>query len=77
MSRSKKNALKAVAIAIAVIILVPIVKLVAAFALTFVMGVIAMIAAAPLVALPVILIFGLLALIDYAIVKGLIRIFRR
>ena len=75
----KKNnsVAKGVAIAIAIIVLVPIVKLVAAFAVTFVAGVLAMIAAAPVVTIPVILILGVIALIDYAIVKCLIRAFRR
>ena len=75
--KKNNNLLKGIGIAVAIIVLVPVLKLAAALAVAFMAGIVALIVAEPLISIPVVLIFGLIALVDYGIVRGLIRAFKR
>ena len=73
----KNNVLKVIGIIAVVVIGVPLVKLAAAFLVAALAGLAALVVSAPLVVIPLCLVLGVVALIDYAIARWLIKAFRR
>lgn len=72
-----KKVLEAFGIILLVVIGVPLVKIAVAFIIAAIVGLTALVVSAPLIIIPLCLVLGGVALIDYVIVKWLIKIFKK
>lgn len=71
-----KGVFKMIGFVLAVAVAIPLAKIAVAFLLTLVASLGVMIAAAPMVMVPIVLAVGLFGFIDYLIIKWLIGLFK-